>query len=108
MSLIRCNECGRSISTRATACVGCGAPLSAGPDWNWVPARSSGPAPTRRQILGRALLAILALAFGVIWASALEGRATGNRVAATLAALLVIIGLCGCVVALLQSVAPRR
>jgi hypothetical protein len=108
MAMIHCSECGRAISTRASACVGCGAPLSAGTGFNWVPAQSRAPAPTGRQIVRRAALAAAALAFGIIWANAINGRSGGSRVSATLAALLIIVGLCGCIVALLQSIAARR
>ena len=108
MAMIRCSECGRAISTQAIACVGCGAPLSAGPGFNWVPAQSRAPGPTGRQIARRAVLAAAALVFGIIWANVIDGRSGGSRVAATLAALLIIVGLCGCSVALLQSIAARR
>jgi hypothetical protein len=108
MAMILCSECGRAISTQASACVGCGAPLGASAGFNWVPAQPRGPAPTRRQIAWRAMLAALALACGILWANAIGARPGGSRVAATLAALLVIVGLCGCVVAALQSFATRR
>ncbi|MGA2023923.1 MAG: hypothetical protein ABSH23_04105 [Steroidobacteraceae bacterium] len=108
MAMIRCSECGRAISTQASACVGCGAPLSAGPAFNWVPAQSRAPAPTAGQLARRAALAAAALVFGIIWANALNGRAAGSRVEATLAALLIIVGLCGCIVTLLQGIAARR
>jgi hypothetical protein len=107
MAMIRCSECGRAISDRAVACIGCGAPLSAVPGVNWLPARAVGPAPTGRQIARRAALAASALGFGVLWANGIGAHPGGSRIAATLAALLVIVGLCGCVVALLQTVASR-
>lgn len=31
MALVACDECGREISTRAAACVGCGAPITVSP-----------------------------------------------------------------------------
>jgi hypothetical protein len=108
MVMIRCSECGRAISTRASACVGCGAPVKQNLELNWVPAPSMEPAPTGRQIARRALVAGLALLSGIVWAAAINGRPGGNHIAATLAALLVIGGLCGCVVALVQLVAARR
>lgn len=39
MALIKCSECGREISDKASACPGCGAPVSA-------PAAEQPPAPT--------------------------------------------------------------
>ncbi len=108
MAIIRCGECGRAISDRAQACIGCGAPLNTPAGFNLTPQRSISPPLTRRQLRQRALLSVSLLALGVLAASALEHRAAGHRVAATLAALLLICGLCACVVTLLQGVASRR
>ncbi len=32
MTMIKCSECGKEISDKASVCVSCGAPISSGPD----------------------------------------------------------------------------
>lgn len=108
MAIIQCGECGRAISDRAGACIGCGAPLNAPAGFELVPKRSAGPPLTPRQLRRRGWLSALLLALGVIAAGALERRSAGHRIAVTIAALLLICGLCACVVTLLQRVASRR
>lgn len=47
MALISCYECGKPVSTLASSCPNCGAPVVAGADSNDVPpSPSPGPAPT--------------------------------------------------------------
>jgi hypothetical protein len=75
---------------------------------NLVPQRSLTPPPSRRQIALQALLAVLALLIGAIWASRLDHGAGGGRPAAALAALLIISGLCGGIVTLIQYAAARK
>ncbi len=108
MAIIQCGECGRAISNKAGACIGCGAPVNAPAGFDLTPKRSIGRPLTRRQLKRRALLSASLLALGVLAAGALGHRTAGNRLAATIAALLLICGLCACVVTLLQSVASRR
>jgi ribosomal protein L37E len=107
MAMIRCSECGRAISDRAAHCVGCGAPSSRLAGVDWVPARSTRPPPSPRQLWLRGLLATGMLVGGALWAGALDHRPGGGRVLVTLATLLLITGLCGLVVTLLQGVALR-
>jgi hypothetical protein len=75
---------------------------------NLVPPRSLTPPPSRRQLALQALLATLALLIGVFWACRLDVGAGGGRAAATLAALMIISGLCGAIVTLIQCLAGRR
>jgi hypothetical protein len=105
--MIPCSECGRAISDRAPHCVGCGAPSMKLSGLNWLPERSTAPPPSPRQLWLRGTAAAAMLAGGAIWASALEHRAAGSRLSTTLAALLLISGLCWFVVTLLQGVALR-
>jgi len=111
MALIACSECGRAVSDKAAACIGCGAPLttsSSSSGLNLVPERPTSPPPTREQIKRRTLLALSMLVLGVIWASFLDHRAGSGRLAAFLAALLIIGGLCWCLVLLVHAVSSRR
>jgi hypothetical protein len=105
--MIRCSECGRAISDRASHCVGCGAPTTKLAGLDWVPQRSSRPPPSPRQLWLRGTAAAAMLVAGAIWASLIDHRATGSRVGATLAALLLIGGLCWFIVTLLQGFALR-
>jgi hypothetical protein len=112
MAIIICSECGRAVSDRAAACIGCGAPLvsplASPPAFNRYPKPSITPPLTPNQLRWRLALASLTLVVGVIAADAVSHRPGGGRLAATLAALLVICGLCWFIVAVLQSVQSRK
>jgi hypothetical protein len=73
-----------------------------------VPRRTRTPLPTARQIARLTGCSMAALAAGAFWAHSISVRPQRSRIAATLAALLIIVGLCGCVVALAQAVARRK
>jgi hypothetical protein len=105
--MIQCSECGRAISDRAAHCVGCGAPTLKLSGLNWLPERSSSPPPSPRQLWLRGTAAAAMLVGGTFWASAIDHHGAGSRLGATLAALLLISGLCWFVVTLLQGVALR-
>jgi tryptophan-rich sensory protein len=116
MALIKCSECGRTVSDKAKACVGCGAPLAAGskpeatPDrqkvFNLVPEPDRRPPPSRQHLMWRAILSTLAFVAGVVWSSALAG--TANRPASVTAGVLIIIGLCGVIVTAIQFPWTRK
>jgi hypothetical protein len=53
LALIKCSECGRTVSDKAKFCVGCGAPLERHAAVSQKPVRPSGPAPSRKQLLAR-------------------------------------------------------
>jgi hypothetical protein len=107
MAMIQCAECGRAISDRASHCVGCGAPTTKMAGVHWVPERSNIPPPSPRQLWLRGSMAAGMLGMGAYWAAQIDHRNGGSRVGETLAALLLITGLCWFVVTLLQGVALR-
>ena len=108
MAIIQCSECGRAVSDRAAVCIGCGAPITTPSAFNLVPKPSLGPPLTPSQLRWRLALATLTLVFGVIAADAVGRWPGGGRLAATMAALLVVTGLCWFIVAVVQSVQSRR
>jgi hypothetical protein len=107
MTLIACSECGRAVSDKATACIGCGAPLTTSSPINLVPKNSTALPPTREQLKRRAVLSISLFTIGVIWAAFLDHR-PDRRLASFMAALLIIGGLCWFIVVLVHAVSSRR
>jgi Zn-dependent protease with chaperone function len=75
--------------------------------FNLVPEQSPGPPPSRKRMVWQGLLALAALALGWLLAQHLD-TGGGGRIAATLAALLLIGGLCGAIVTLIQCTVARR
>jgi hypothetical protein len=111
MAIINCSECGRAVSDKAQACIGCGAPLAREDPrsvFNRAPVYTMTPPPTPAQLRWRLALSSLTLVLGVLAADASGRHAVGSRLAATLAALLLIVGLCWFLVAAVQSVQARR
>ena len=111
MAIITCSECGRAVSDKAAACIGCGAPLT--PDegdsaFSREPIRTVTAPLTPAQLRWRLGLSALTLALGVIVAHAVGGRAGVPQLVTTLSALLVIIGLVWFIVAIVQNVQARR
>jgi len=100
LALVKCSECGRTISDRAKFCVGCGAPLERNTELKQTPEREEGPPPSRNQVLARAALCAAVFVLGVVWSSALRQPGTGP--ASIAAALLIIVGLCGVIVSAVQ------
>ncbi|MFI4868701.1 MAG: hypothetical protein ACHQDD_05040 [Steroidobacterales bacterium] len=97
------------MSDRAPACIGCGAPISPPQSaFNLVPTPSVAVKLTPSQLRWRLALASLTLVLGVIAADAVSRWPRGGRLASTLAALLVICGLCWFIVAMVQTVQSRR
>jgi len=107
MALIACSECGRAVSDKAAACIGCGAPLTTSSSIDLLPQRSNAPPPTRKQIKHRAIISLSILAFGLIWAGFLEHR-SGSRLASFLSVLLIIGGLCWFLVVLVHAASSRK
>jgi hypothetical protein len=107
MALIACSECGRAVSNKAVACIGCGAPLTTPSPIDLVAKRSNAPPPTRDQIKRRVLLSISMLALGVVSADFIDHH-SGGRLASFVAALLIIIGLCGLMTTLVRAFFSRR
>jgi hypothetical protein len=111
MAIINCSECGRAVSDKAQACVGCGAPLAHEDPrsaFNRAPVYTITPPPTSAQLRWRLGLSSLTLVLGVVASDAAGRHGGGSRLGATLAALLLIVGLCWFMVAALQSVQARR
>jgi hypothetical protein len=111
MAMTACRECGRAISDQARSCVGCGAPLlreDPQAAFRRAPVHTLTAPPTPAQLRIRLALSTLTLVLGVIAADAASRYHGASRAPATLAALLVIVGLCWFMVAVLQSVLARR
>jgi hypothetical protein len=107
MALIACSECGRAVSNKAPACIGCGAPLPTASPINVVPTLTNISPPTRQQIKRRAILSLSVLVLGILFAGFLEHRPR-NQFASFLAALIIIIGLSWFVVTLVHAASSRR
>jgi hypothetical protein len=111
MAIIKCSECGRAVSDKAAACIGCGAPLTPAETPSAFlrePVYKITPPPSPSQLRWRLALATLTLVVGVMAASAAEQHPIGGQMTKALSALLVIAGLCWFIVAVLQSVQARR
>jgi hypothetical protein len=111
MAIIHCSECGRAVSDQTPVCIGCGAPLPGAESssaFNREPIHSITRPLSPRQLRWRLALSGLTLVLGVILADAVGRHPGAGRPAATLAALLLVIGLCWFIVAVLQSVQARR
>jgi hypothetical protein len=93
MVMIVCGECGRAVSSKAAACVGCGAPIEIAPGINPVQ-RAGKPTPLNSRTVRRHLyLAIATLLLGVA-AAVVADRAHGpGRGLSLAAALLLIVGI---------------
>ena len=111
MAIITCSECGRAVSDKAAACIGCGAPLTSddsGSAFSREPIRTVTAPLTPAQLRRRLGLSALTLALGVIVAHAVGGRAGVPQLVTTVSALLVIVGLVWFIVAIVQNVQSRR
>ena len=111
MAIIRCSECGRAISDKAAMCIGCGAPIPRSKFENSIflaaPKPDKTPPLTPKQLRWRVVLASLTFIVGMI-ASGEISRHGGNPIAATVAALVLISGLCWLIIAIVQNVTARR
>jgi hypothetical protein len=112
MALIKCSECGRLISDKATACVGCGAPVAApaarrDSPFNLVPEQTVTPPLTGTQLRRRMHLAGITFIAGML-AAAYSSSHPENQIVSTCSALLLICGLCWLIVAIVQNVMARR
>ena len=107
MTMITCSECGRSISDRAPACMGCGAPVGSLPGLNLAPPLSPGLPPTRRQIRWRLIAASLMLVGGVIAARQAMHLPRFGHLASSAATALILVGLVWLLITLVQRLSPR-
>ena len=107
MAMITCSECGRAVSSKAAACVGCGAPVARLADVHFaVPYVAALPL-SSKEIRWRALLFLAMTVVGVIWTGLAEHETVAGRLPVFIGALLVIGGLSGLIVSLVLSVSPR-
>lgn len=109
MAIVTCKECGRAISDKAAACIGCGAPLSTISGFNLFPERTPQGKPlSRQQFVLQAILATVLLIAGALLAGYAEQPAHASRPISTIAALIVIGGLCWLVSCLLRWIGAKR
>ena len=105
--MMTCSECGRAVSSKAAACVGCGAPIE--PPAGLAMARTPPPTPPSVRDLRRHLaLAVAALFLGLIAALAADHDRSGDRLGQFIAALLMIAGICWTLVTLVRLWAAKR
>src|SRR5579863_4760405 len=111
MAIITCSECGRAVSDKAAACIGCGAPLTAderNAAFRRAPVQTAAAPLTPAQLRWRLALAAMTLVLGMIVADAVARRPGLPQLAKTLSALLVIVGLVWFIVAMVQNVQARK
>lgn len=107
MTMITCSECGRQVSDKAAACIGCGAPLTSRSGIRLAPAASPASPPTRAQIRWRLAAASLMLLVGVIVAARSTQMGRLAHVVAIAATFLILIGLAWLLITLVQRLSPR-
>ncbi len=101
MAMITCSECGRAISNKAAACIGCGAPVGTAGLGYGVVEPPAAPLPMRtlwRHLLQSAGLSLLGLGLAVI----ADHRPDSGRWLALIAALWLIGGICWLMVTLVR------
>ncbi len=115
MAMILCDECGRAVSDKAAACVGCGAPIASRAPLqpSRAPQRVARPAipsvPASARLIRRNLaLALATLALGLAASSLAERTHGAGRLPVLAAALLLIAGLAGTLVWLVRWWAERE
>ncbi len=107
MALIVCSECGRAVSNKAIACIGCGAPLASPSQIDLIPRHAPFKPPSLRQLRRHLLSGSLTLVVGLGMALAADTVPAGN-VAKLAAALVLIAGLSWTLVTLVRLWAFRR
>lgn len=108
MALMTCSECGRAVSSKAVACVGCGFPIAQQfADIQIEHSYVAAVPLSSKEIRWRGLLFLATMLVGVIWTGLAEHEPTAGRLPVFLGAMLIIGGLSGLIVSLVQSVTPR-
>ena len=108
MALMTCSECGRSVSSKAAACVGCGFPISHQlADFPIAHSYVAAVPLDSKEIRWRALFFLATMIVGVVWTGLAEHEPAAGRLPVFLGAMLIIGGLSGLIVSLVQSVTPR-
>jgi hypothetical protein len=108
MALMTCSECGRTISSKAVACVGCGFPISQQlADFPIAHSYVAAVPLGSKEIRWRAMFFLATMIVGVVWTGLAEHEPVAGRLPVFLGAMLIIGGLSGLIVSLVQSVTPR-
>jgi len=107
MALITCSECGRMVSNKAVACVGCGFPITQLADIQYAHSYIAAVPLSTKEIRWRALLFLATTFVGVIWTGLAEHQTTLGRLPVFIGAMLIIGGLSGLIVSLVQSITNR-
>ena len=107
MALITCGECGRAVSSKAVACVGCGFPISQLADIQIVHSYIAAVPLSAKEIRWRALFFLATMFVGVIWTGLAEHLPTLGRLPVFIGAMLIIGGLSGLIVSVVHSVTNR-
>jgi hypothetical protein len=107
MALITCSECGRAVSSKAVACVGCGFPISQLADIQYTHPYVAAVPLSAKEIRWRALFFLATMLVGVIWTGLAEHEPTAGRLPVFIGTMLIIGGLSGLIVSLVQSVSSR-
>ncbi len=107
MALIVCSECGRAISNKAVACIGCGAPLASSSQIDLIPRNAPLKPPSLKHLRRHLLGGSLTLMAGLGMALAADAVPGGNF-AKLAAALVLIAGLSWTLVTLVRLWAFQR
>lgn len=108
MAMIVCNECGRAVSNKATACVGCGAPIASPSEIEMVARDKPAKPPTLGTLKRHLLGGSITLALGLFAAMAADRLQSSNRIDQLIAALLLIAGISWTLVTLVRLWSFRR
>lgn len=108
MALIVCSECGRAVSNKATACVGCGAPIAQASEIEMISRSKPVKPPTLSGLKRHLLGGSITLALGLIAALAADRLQSSNRIDQFIAALLLIAGISWTLVTLVRIWSLKR
>ncbi len=107
VALIVCSECGRAISNKAVACIGCGAPVESPTQIDLIPRNARVKPPSLKQLKRQLLSGSLTLILGVGLAMSAD-RLPGGQIDKLAAALLLIAGMAWTLVTLVRLWAFER
>lgn len=108
MAMIVCSECGRAISNKANACVGCGAPIASASEIEMIPRNKPIKPPTLSGLKRHLLGGSITLALGLFAAMAADRLQSSNRLDQLIAALLLIAGISWTLVTLVRLWSFKR
>jgi hypothetical protein len=105
--MIVCSECGRAVSDKAAACIGCGAPIASPSQIDWVPRAARVKPATLKQLRLHLLGGSVTLGLGLCAALATDSL-PGSGVDKLAGALLLIAGIAWTLVTLVRLWAFER